>query len=89
MVLDLPHFTGTQYVLGMTVGGLLTLAASGFLSLAGRQPAQLWQEAVTRRRALLAATVAGAMFAGLFNLGVLGALLLLFSALLVLSFIQQ
>lgn len=86
MILDLPHFTGTQYVLGMAVAGLLTLAASGFLWLAGRQPAQVAQETSTRRRALLAAAVAGAMFAGLFNLAALGALLLLFSGLLVVSF---
>ena len=86
MILDLPQFTGTQYVLGMAVAGLLTLAASGFLWLAGRQPAQVAQETSTRRRALLAAAVAGAMFAGLFNLAALGALLLLFSGLLVVSF---
>lgn len=89
MVLDLPHFTGTQYVLGMAVGGLLTLAASSFLWLEGRQPARVWQEAAFRRRALLAAAVAGAMFAGLFNLWALGGLLLLFSVLLVVSFSQE
>ena len=88
MVLNLPHFTGTQYVFGMAVAGLLTLAASGFLWLAGRQPAQVGQEAVTRHRALLAAAVAGAMFAGLFNLWALGGLLLLFSVLLVVRFGQ-
>lgn len=88
MILDLPHFTGTQYVLGMAVGGLLTLAASGFLWLGGRHPAQVGQEATTRRRALLAAVVAGAMFAGLFNLWALGGLLLLFSVLVVVRFGQ-
>ena len=86
MVLDLPYFSGAQYVFGMAVAGLLTLAASGYLWLAGRQPAQVWKEAVARRRALLAAIVAGAMFAGLFNLWALGGILLLFSALLVVSF---
>jgi hypothetical protein len=35
MVLNLPFFTGTQYVVGMAVGGLLALAASGFVWLDG------------------------------------------------------
>lgn len=89
LVLNLPFFTGTQYVLGMAMAGLLTLAGSGFLWLEGRQPAQVTREAVTRQRALLAAVVAGAMFAGLLNLWVLGGLLLLFSVLLVVSFSQH
>lgn len=88
MVLDLPYFTGTQYVLGMVVGGLLVLAASGFLWSGGRHPAQLWQEATIGHRALLATTIAGAMFAGLFNLWALGGLLLLFSVLVVVRFGQ-
>lgn len=89
LVLDLPYFTGAQYVFAMAVAGLLALAASGYLWLAGGQPAQVAKEAATRRRALLAATVAGAMFAGLFNLWALGALLLIFSALLVVSFSEH
>jgi hypothetical protein len=89
MVLNLPYFTGTQYVTGMVMGGLLSLAASAFLWLRGRQLAQLWQDKAAFRLALLAAAVAGAMFAGLFNLWALGGLLLIFSALLVVSFIQH
>lgn len=89
IVLDLPYFTGAQYVLGMAVIGLLALAGSGFLWLAGRQPAQVGQEATIQRRALLAVVVAGAMFAGLFNLWALGGLLLLFVVLLVVSFSEQ
>lgn len=92
MVLNLPRFTGTQYVLGMVVGGLLTLAASRLL-WEERQPAQekILQEkpnTLTRRLALLAAGVAGAMFAGLLNFWALGGLLLVLSALLVISFSQ-
>lgn len=89
MVLDLPLFTGTQYVLGMAASGILTLAASGFLWMAERRPSQLAQDGVTRRRALLAAAIAGAMFAGLADLWVFGGLLLLLSGLLVISFIQH
>lgn len=89
LVLDLPRFTGAQYVHGMAAAGLLALAASGFFWLAGRQPAHVWQAATTRRLALLAATVAGAMFAGLLNQWALGGLLLILSLLLVLSFIQH
>lgn len=89
MVLDLPHFSGAQYVFGLAVGGLLTLAASGLLWLDGRQPGLVWQEAASRRRALLAAVVAGAMFAGLFNFWLLGSLLLLLSMLLLISFVQH
>lgn len=89
MVLNLPRFTGTQYVLGMAAGGLLALAASGFFWLQGRPLAKAKQETVTRWLALLAAGVAGAMLAGLFNLWALGGLLLLFSALLLVSFTQH
>lgn len=88
MVLNLPLFTGTQYVLGMVIGGFLALAASGFVWLDGRRPVQGWRERDIRRLALLAAAVAGAMFAGLFNLWAVGGLLLLFSVLLVVSFSQ-
>jgi hypothetical protein len=89
MVLNLPYFTGTQYVAAMVVGGLLSLAASGFLWLPRRQLAQVREETVTTRLALLAAAVAGAMFAGLFNLWALGGLLLTFSVLLLLSFLEH
>lgn len=88
MVLNLPRFTGTQYVLGMVVGGLLTLAASRLLWSEERQPAQEKPETLTRRLTLLAAGVGGAMFAGLFNFWALGGLLLVLSALLVISFSQ-
>jgi hypothetical protein len=89
MVLNLPYFTGTQYVAGMVVGGLLSLAASGIVWLPGRQLAQVREETATFRLAVLAVAVAAAMFAGLFNLGVLGGLLLIFSVLLVVSFIEH
>lgn len=88
MVLNLPGFTGAQYVYGMALGGLLALGVSAFLWLQGRPPAHLWQETTTRRLALLAAAVAGAMLAGLINLWALGGLLLILSALLVISFGQ-
>lgn len=88
MVLNLPRFTGAQYVLGMAIGGPLALAASGYLWLAGRPLAQVKQETAARRLALLAAGIAGAMFAGLLNLWALGGLLLVLSVLLVLSFSQ-
>lgn len=89
MVLNLPYFSGAQYVAALAVAGLLTLAASGFVWTAGRRPAQVWKEPTTRRPALLAAIVAGAMFAGLFNLWALSSLLLVFSLLLLVSFGQR
>jgi hypothetical protein len=89
MVLNLPYFSGTQVVAGMLAGGLLSLAASAFVWLPGRQLAQLWQDKTAFRLALLAAAVAGAMFAGLFNLWVPGGLLLVFAALLVVTFIEH
>jgi hypothetical protein len=88
MVLNLPHFTGSQIVAGMAVGGLLSLAASGFLWSAERQLAQVKQQTAARALALLTAAVAGAMFAGLLNLWALGGLLLVFSALLAISLVQ-
>jgi hypothetical protein len=88
MVLNLPLFTGTQYVLGMAVGGFLALAVSGFVWLDGRRPAQGWRETGARRLALLAAVIAGAMLAGFVGLWVVGGLLLLFSVLLAVSFSQ-
>lgn len=88
MVLNLPTFSGAQVVAAMVVAGFLALAASALLWLGGRRPAELMQDEATRRPALLATTVAGAMFAGLFNLAVLGGLLLIFSVLLVVSFGQ-
>lgn len=88
MVLNLPLFTGTQYVFGMAVGGLLAMAASALLWLEGRRPVQVWQGRGARRPALLAAAVAAAMFAGLFNLWAVSGLLLLFAVLLVISFSQ-
>lgn len=89
MVLNLPRFTGAQYVYGMALGGLLALGASAFLWLQGRPLAQAWQEPAPRRLALLAAAVAAAMLAGLFNLWALGGLLLILSALLAVSFGQH
>lgn len=82
MVLNLPFFSGTQIVLGLATAGLLALAASGYVWLAGRRPQALWHDAAIRRRALLAATVAAAMFAGLFGLWLLGSVLLVGAGLL-------
>jgi hypothetical protein len=89
MVLNLPLFSGTQYVLGMVVGGFLAVAASGFVWLDGRRLVEGWREQEFRRLVLLAATVAGAMFAGLFNVWLVGGLLLILSGLLVVSFSQH
>jgi len=88
MVLNLPGFSGTQYVAGMAISGLLALAASAFLGQEGRQPAPERPETVTRRLALLAAGVGVAMVAGLLNLWALGGLLLILSALLLISYTQ-
>jgi hypothetical protein len=88
MVLNLPLLTGTQYVLGMAVAGLLSLAASGFVWLDGRRPVQGWRERRTRHLALVAAAVAAGMVAGLLNLWAVGGLLLLFSVLLLISLSQ-
>lgn len=89
MVLNLPLFTGTQYVFGMAVGGFLAMAASALLWLEGRRPAQVWQRRSARRPALLAVVVAAAMFAGLFSLWAASGLLLVFAVLLVISFSQK
>ena len=89
MVLNLPYFTGAQYLAGMMMGGLLSLTASAFLWLPGRRLAQVGRETAISRPALLAVAIAGAMFAGLLNLWALGGLLLVFSAMLVVSFIQH
>ncbi len=86
MLLALPLFTGTQYVLGMALGGLLLLAASAFLWAGGRTPAEMWQDVAIRRRALLAGTVAAAMVAGILYLWVAAAFLLLLAAILLISF---
>lgn len=86
MVLNLPFFTGTQYVLGMVVGGLLALAASAYVWLDGRRLREGWRDMESRHLVLLAACIAAAMVAGLFNLWAAAGLLLLFSVLLVVSF---
>ena len=89
MVLNLPYFTGTQYVFGMVAGAFLALAASALLWLEGRRPMQIWRQRDARHPALLAAVVTAAMFASLFNLWVVSGLLLLFALLLMISFSQQ
>ncbi len=94
MVLQLPGLSGTQYVAGMAIGGLLALAASAFVWRDERPLARertetaIRPETVARRLALLAAGVAGAMVAGLLNLWALGGLLLVLSAVLLVSYTQ-
>lgn len=89
VVLDLPFFSGALYVYALVIGAFLSLAASAFLWLDGRPPAQAWRVPVFRRRVVLAVVVAGAMLAGLTKVWVLGGLLLLLSLLLLISFSES